>query len=478
MAKKSVLFILCLALLAGSVGAQASPTLEEGKPELGLSAPIFAIEALRVEGNDRVSDEIVLSESRLTAGRSYAENELRQAAYRIARLPFIYSADFSLAKGSERGLYVLVIEVEETRRFFFGGDLLFNRFQPEVTYADDQEVDLQPTVGVRFFPGRHTLLYIATGGDNPGFGITRYRLFDRPALLNLSYARTSCEGSLEIRTSDTDDVIIGTENSECRTRIFSLGTDPAYGAWDQRGTTQDARFDLRLPIAGAHSVALRGSWLSGERGERPPVIGDPRDSSTFLFRDLIATDLELAWLYDTTDDPIFPARGQRLSAGLGWRTLEARLTRVSSPTIAGAGPATFDLPQTDSRELTVRFSGDRHWALDDRQTLSLGVNASLGRSRLDNFPIAAEVVDDNLGLWRGQLSLRHTRSLLDPQSARRWGELRWETTLQVGHSGTTPSLGVGNNPVTTWTAHTGLALRNRWGLFRVGFAFTHAGDRE
>jgi outer membrane protein assembly factor BamA len=80
---------------------------------------------LKIEVRDakRVSPEVVVAESRLREGADYSEADLRDAAARLTRLPFLLSAEFSLEKGSERGRYVLVVTINETRTFFYALDL-------------------------------------------------------------------------------------------------------------------------------------------------------------------------------------------------------------------------------------------------------------------------------------------------------------------------------------------------------------------
>jgi outer membrane protein assembly factor BamA len=63
----------------------------------------FLIEKITVEGPKAAAANIVRTESLLREGGSYSEEQLRQAIYRIHRLPFVLDARFSLRKGSRRG---------------------------------------------------------------------------------------------------------------------------------------------------------------------------------------------------------------------------------------------------------------------------------------------------------------------------------------------------------------------------------------
>ena len=89
----------------------------------------FLIESISIEGARYSSPRILIAESRLTEGRSYSEAELRDAMFRIKRLPFVLHTDFRLAKGTERGRYVLVIAIEETKPLFLRIDSIHQALQ-------------------------------------------------------------------------------------------------------------------------------------------------------------------------------------------------------------------------------------------------------------------------------------------------------------------------------------------------------------
>ena len=108
-------FLSSLLILLGTVLPAAAQT---------SNPPRFLLESIVVEGVQRdIVRRIVTSESLLEPGREYTEQELREAVYRVKRLPFVMDADFSLRKGGERGSYQLVITVEETRLIFYSADV-------------------------------------------------------------------------------------------------------------------------------------------------------------------------------------------------------------------------------------------------------------------------------------------------------------------------------------------------------------------
>src|SRR6185369_15172650 len=66
----------------------------------------FLIERIEVRNARRVAPRVVIAESLLREGNEYSKNDLREAAARLSRLPFLLSSDFALEKGSERGRHV------------------------------------------------------------------------------------------------------------------------------------------------------------------------------------------------------------------------------------------------------------------------------------------------------------------------------------------------------------------------------------
>ena len=118
-------------LLAALVLA-ALPAAAKAVPDPDRPARFF-LERIAVEGVRRASPEVIVSESLLAEGHSYTEGELRQAVDRVQRLPFVLDAGFSLGRGSRRGHYRLLIEVDEVHAFFFGADLLYTSFDDSLS---------------------------------------------------------------------------------------------------------------------------------------------------------------------------------------------------------------------------------------------------------------------------------------------------------------------------------------------------------
>lgn len=83
-----------------------------------VSAP-FVVERIDVRNAQRVSPQLIAAESLLREGRQYSNDDLRAAAARLARLPFLAAAEISSEEGPAEGRRVVVISVTETRAFSF-----------------------------------------------------------------------------------------------------------------------------------------------------------------------------------------------------------------------------------------------------------------------------------------------------------------------------------------------------------------------
>lgn len=235
----------------------------------GDEAAPFLIERIDVRNATRISPEIVVAEARLRAGQTYRESDLREANDRLKRLPFLIDAQFALEKGSERGSYVLVITVMETRPFFYLVDSTAY-FARHGLYTGD-DASNEAVIGYRHFVGRRGMLHAGLFS----------RADDRPY--------TSDVGVAEIGYTRFD--LFGT-------RAFatvSLGTPVAY---ENDGDAILPRLVAGIPLSGNQTVTVEYEQTDhGERIRRAERVASAR------------------WTYDTTNHPFFPTRGAIVSAG-------------------------------------------------------------------------------------------------------------------------------------------------------------------
>ncbi len=351
-----------VALVPLTAGAQDSEPLAIESPTavsstagmpVGISPPpTFMIETIVVEGGRRASQKIVASETLLTPGRSYTEAELRQGLQRVARLPFVVEADFSLRRGSERGRYELVISVTEAKPVFFGAS-----FEGIVrrgvccgrgTFTLDGD---GPGIGARLFFGGQSELSAGLGGVGHRSSTGAY------AIGNVAYTYHDLFGKH----------VAGT-----------LAFEQGYA-----GGTSSAR--LALPLSRASVLTLAADRTRRKVIGLLPAEGPSRDTQLTSWR------ASLSFQRDTTDDPFTPRRGSRIAAGISYADSDYEGTALWFP-----DHDVFEYVDVtiDGRERAGSGSlqASRYWPLSGR--LSLGVGASLAGSVA---PADAAIVLEGLG---------------------------------------------------------------------------------
>ncbi len=373
--------------------------------------PRFLLESIVVEGVQRDAvREIVAAESLLQPGREYSEQELREAVYRIKRLPFVLDAEFALRKGGERGSYQLVITVEETRLVFFSADAggVYDG-DYDNDFPGEERVDwgASVTAGGRWFVGSQGLVFGSVQGfDGVGptgaqMGYTRYNLFGRGGFASVAL-------STDISDETDGDMYVG-----------SISTG--------------------IPIVGNHSLRANLNWFKSN---------DELSGSSF--RNESGT-LGLAWIYDTTDDPLFPASGVRAVGGAQY----------------GEDESEFEDPffgdfRRSSRSFGAHLGGTRYWALTHRQSVSADIGGTWNRFGDDSS-------DPNVEAWTLVSGLGYSLDLWGFAKTERIGDFRWENNLWITSSDSDSEFSRGR--FTDGRLTTSLVFRNSWGVLRSSFIY-------
>lgn len=414
-------------LLCASSGAAAS-----------YAEPRFHLQAIEVRGVRHVSSGVVIAASLLEAGRVYTESELRDAARRVDRLPFVLAADLALERGRERGTYVLVLDVREARRFFFEAGLVASDFDEPLALDDDGpaggNLALTATVGARAFLGRHGVLFAAADDEGVQAGFSHYRLFGSRLFLSLGLAERLC----------------------CATEVPPLGLDPAFSAWIDEGGARNASLTLGVPLGADQALRASFSMGTGDHGFRRPVLGAVGETP-FDYRHRTQRAVRLAWLSDTTDDPLFPATGTSLVVALDARSLEA------------------DLATAELRADLVRLSvlGRRHWPVARRHAFAAGLTLAAGRSEVENLPdLAAGAFD----VWEAGATIRHSMRLQESKTAPAFRQVYWVNELRVSVQDTSPGFGRAYDSLEVAVLSSGVVWRSEWGIVRIGVRLVDVGD--
>lgn len=462
----AAMLALALVLLPAAIAdAQATEPLR-------LEEGLFFIESITVEETRALSAEIVISESRLLEGREYTESELRDAIHRIKRLPLVLDAEFTLRKGSARGLYDLRVTVRETRLWFWGLDVEILAWSEPVSVQGLKTTDVvagsNGLIGRRFPAGRHGFFYLALGGTEGTIqaGYTHYDPFGRGGVLGISYGFADCNAPADdVSASDPGD-------DGCQAEFMTLGLDPTYSTWSTLGSSHRARLILGVPIEGNNSFRLLASYRWADSSLRRQALQtDPRRFGIADGRTDV--DLNASWVFNSVDDPVFPTSGRLLEAGLDFKLLQADITQfdLTSEVETLFGTA-------DSMQAGALFTGRWHRPLNPAHSLWYGGELFIGASRVSDLPSQdLELIDNFTLAWTAAASFGHGAFIKRVREGKKWRDLRWDSTLQVFGNGLGSNPWPGRVPGYGFRFSTGLTYRNTWGVLRLQVGYVGLEDR-
>src|SRR5512140_482774 len=294
-------------------------------------SPRFLIERIDVRNTHHASPAIIRAEARLNEGQSYTEADLREASYRVARLPFVLDAQYALEKGSRRDAYVFVITVSETKPLFF--DVELNGALGPGFHGGDSEL----VVGGRLFAGSRGVFHGAAGTVNPAgdnsdggvrtlqVGYTQYDIFGTRAFANIDISRAF-------------------------TNFYSP-------------RSPDITLLLGIPLGGSHT-------LTGTLGRSEGGWGTRSVTGAFIRATSRTMRAGLNWSYNTTDSPFFPTRGELVTIGA-----------VRSHTnVSGNIPD----PSEKFTSAAADASAAKYWQLSDRNSVSARLTGHYEETVIDN----------------------------------------------------------------------------------------------
>jgi hypothetical protein len=404
----------CPALAAALAGLLASAAPGAAAPP---PPPRFLIESVVVEGLPTpAAREIAVAETLLTAGREYDEGQLREALYRVKRLPFVLDAEMALRKGSERGAYELVLQMVANKAWFHStamGVVVERDDEPDG--RDRVDWDAASQVGKRRFVGRWGLFHasaLAFSGLDlvpVQVGYTRYNLLGRGAF-----------ASVALLSEYHPD-----EDVDAATLSFELG----------------------VPLSRRHSLRSTLSWRRFETSFRLPAPGEPAVEVEHRSDNQSAA---LAWIHDTTDDPLFATRGAKATAALEYHRSES--------TERGR-------PATSDHTYGLTLGARRFLPLSLHDTLSVE-----GTAAWERFDGPQRDFDDTL---RFTLGVHHSLALWDVARVRHLGDLRLESAAQLHHRRVPGLLDQTELQVEVLLVH-----RNPWGMVRSGLVYIDALGRR
>lgn len=432
-------------------------------PSWGLEEPArFLIERITVEGPKEAAVNIVRAETLLREGGTYTEAELRQAVYRVQRLPFVLDASFSLRKGSQRGAYELAIDVQSNRWFFFDHYVRAFAFdQPldledETVQGDRSSLTLGGLAGVRHFVGRSGVVFASLDSrEGVQAGFAQYDLFHRGILATAGVSLSEC----------------------CVTEVLPLALDPTFSSWSF-GTSLKTSLGLSIPLGGPQSVQISLSERQGDGGTRNEVLLAPGQRFSHVTgkgSELTYRRAEAKWVWDTSDDPALPTRGTSLSAGLEASRFAAQDLSLFQFSRAPDGVIVTVYPSLHSQQVVAAVSALRHFPVTPRQTVSVQARVAAGQSRLDNLAVADRVLSHvDADYYGGSVGLAHAWTVRRARGSGVLTDVRLESGAEIGIEKTSPDLGP--SPLERFSVHTGLLFRNAWGRIRIVFTYLDLGE--
>jgi len=412
--------LLCLLLLASAGFARADAPLTDEAPAR------FFIERIDVRNATRVSRDVVIAESRLREGATYSEQELREASLRVNRAPYLISADFSLEKGSERGKYVLVMTLNETRPFFFLLDGVFyvaRDNHARLEYPSVLSSDNDIAAGFRFFVGPRGAIH---------FGI---------------------EGVADNRSYTSDYV------------TFAIG----YTEYDLFGTRAFATVNIKKPFG-----------VGGPHPAPQVVLGIPLSPNQTMTLDYDQTEFgggddlrsqsqrifTARWSYNTTNHPVLPTQGTVLTV-----TPVAVWNHVSGFDV---GPHAEHIPYaTRQRSYGLEATAQRYWELTERDSVYAGVGAGVARTFEHGVqPLylrgTPETVDSSFGIFDAGIA----HSFWSPERVAKDGESRVQFDVHYGRRVDERFGEFFFRKPESREAALSWVRRNAWGTLRLGAGYS------
>ena len=340
----------CGCLLAGlALHAQEQP-------------PKQLIEEVVFRNLKRISEHVLMSELNMVEGMAYSEAQLREAHFRLERLPFVREVAFALRKGSKRGNYRLEITVQETYRFFWVADFTYDYLQDD---TPQYERGFEPSAnnlgfGWRWFTKKGEFQVLIPGVVS----YTRYNPWGKDMILNVSAGVVS--SNLGTRVGFTKSGPYGPDGNYAKVKY-------AGGALAISGL---AGFRVGN---GNHWVNVGASraWSGINRLETLGTDYYVRDSNSSL------SEIFTEHIYNSTDETLFITKGLRIQSGLAFTEED---TQFETPDFAPVvNPAT--------RRYTLFNSGVKAWALRRNQGLGLRWSGWYSKIKAGTPDEAAETLE-------------------------------------------------------------------------------------
>jgi outer membrane protein insertion porin family len=303
---------------ARSRGPQPDP-LPEGEGEEESESVSYVLERIRVRGNRRTANDVILNLVPLRGGETLdpSDARLEQARYQLLGTGFFATVELSIERGSAPGRVVLLVDVVERNTFFLeqialGASRGFVDVRTGATQGDDVEPYFGITAAETNLFGAGLTLRGSVLGSGPQQGI-RLSLTD-PTFLGSPEGLSIVGFFNRAREFFGDDDVLVTPIG-CAVGVPCEATPNAIVEYLRGGGT----IGVTIPVLPTLRFAAR--WAL----EVVDVLNRPDAASELLGSEVVPIDfsihdgtsdvsrIELGVTLDTRDDPIITRSGVLLS---------------------------------------------------------------------------------------------------------------------------------------------------------------------
>lgn len=301
------------------------------------AAERFTIERIEVRNAERTSTNVLAGETMLREGSEASEEEVRDGVRRLARLPFVFAADYVLQPGSDASRRIVVITVRENRPLWFLLDGRFAQVQEPVDMLDHDFPD--PTAEWKHAAGGVRWLFRDGGLAHFGMTVLRNRHLFRKnySAYELGYTRHRILGTPLFATAIVRSPVDSLEEKTFTPEaIVGFALTPNQTLKLEYEDTSFRRDTIR--IAGVDFLRLQA--------ER---------------------NLAASWTFDTTSDSFAPTSGTFVK-------VEPFVWMGDRASFSGR-PGGFDAVADHATATGVDVTAKRHWQISDVSTVSAGLLA-------------------------------------------------------------------------------------------------------
>ncbi|HUR81609.1 MAG TPA: hypothetical protein VM733_12645 [Thermoanaerobaculia bacterium] len=386
----------------------------------------FVIERIEVRNAVRVSPRLIVAESLLREGSEASEEDVRAAAQRLERLPFVFAAHYSLEPGSDGARRVVVIDVRENERLWGLVDARFiQEHEPfdmlDYDYPDPAAEWKHAAAGVRWLFG---------DGGVAHFALTvlrdRHGLRKNYSAYEVGYTRHRIAGTPFFATAIV------------RSPVDSL-----------EEKTFTPKLIVGLPLTAEQT--LTAEYEDTSFRDAKVRIG------TATFRDLqFERTLSAAWTFDTRNDPYAATTGTFVRVEPFLFMADQTSFSFTRP------PQQFVTVARHSNAAGVDASATRHWQMSDVSSLSAGVRAAWAGVRNAQ----------NLDSSSSELRMRRSFEVISGGYARRIGRSSAELEGRVLLSQVNGTNGQGEDTDPSYEVAASWRWRNPRAALRLGIAYS------